>query len=295
MMRKLKSKQTRRRNLFPYLLILPFLVLLVIFRLVPVLVTLFRSFYNFQNGTYIYLAFSNFSRMFHDQLLLKSLFNTAVIFVLYLVIKIPALILISYWIAWLKKPKRVYLSILYLPTLIGTFAFAIIYRYLFTYDGLINDVLFRLFKLKINWLGVGFNAKVVLALAMSWGGFGLSVLLLANAFNSVPQEVLESAAIDGASNMQKLVKIMLPYSRKVLGFIVLSGFIATLNLLDLPFNLTQGAPNNATVTLGFYIYKVAFSYNDFSYAATIGITLFIVAFIIYSLFRKVVREYAQNI
>ncbi len=284
----------RKNKLFPYLLILPFVLLLIIFRFTPIVITAFRSFFAQNNAEFVYKGLDNFKKMFTDPLLGKSIINTFIIFAIYMIISLPILIIVAYSISKLKKGKKIYLSIFYLPTLIGAFAFAIIYRYLFTYDGLINSILFSIFRLKIKWLEVGLNAKIVFSLAMAWGSFGMSVLLLVNTFNSVPQEVIDSALIDGAKKAKMITHIILPYAYKVLRFVVLTGFIATLNLLELPFNLTQGAPNNETVTLGYYIYKVAFSYNDFSYASTIGLSIFIFGFMIIVIFKKLVRVYAKN-
>ncbi|HHX70706.1 MAG TPA: sugar ABC transporter permease [Gallicola sp.] len=187
------------------------------------------------------------------------------------------------------------MKFLYLPTLVGTFAFAIIYRYLFTYDGIINSMLFSLLKIKINWLDNGFNAKNVFVIAMIWSSLGINTLLIVNALNNIPKDVLESAEVDGSNNFQSLIYIMIPYIKKLILFVVLTTFVATVNLLDLPYNLTQGAPNFETMTLGFYIYKVAFGYRDFSYAATIGITIFVLFIFIYISFKKVVSVYEKNI
>ena len=76
------------------------------------------------------------------------------------------------------------MKFLYLPTLVGTFI-AIIYRYLFTYDGIINSMLFSLLKIKINWLDNGFNAKNVFVIAMIWSSLGINTLLIVNALNNI--------------------------------------------------------------------------------------------------------------
>lgn len=246
-----------------------------------------RSIFEFQNGSWAYNNFEWFEKVFTDIDFYNAILNTFLIFVIYTLIKIPLVILTALLLSTMGKGQKIYLKFMYLPMLVGMFAYGIIFRYMFTYDGIINSVLYSVLKIKIDWLGNSLAAQNVLVFAMLWGSFGISVLMVTNVINRIPRNILDYARIEGSSWFRTLWKIILPAIKPIVFTIMMLSLIETIGLIDVPMNLTQGGPEMSTVTLGYYIYKQALDYSNFSYASTISIVLFAITllpFVFYSIF-----------
>jgi lactose/L-arabinose transport system permease protein len=263
----------RHKKFFPYVLIAPFVIFFAVFRLYPIVLTFLRSVTESNSGVLVYRGFSNYANLIQDRLLLQVLVNTAVVFMLYVAIKMPLLMVISIVIREMKKNKALYIRTLYLPTLVGGFAYGIIYRYLFTYNGIVNHVLNFTLGIRVDWLGEAFFARYVIVFALLWGSLGIHVLMLVNALNNVSSEQLEYGALEGATFIDRMRYIFIPHAKPLLKVIVFISLIETIGMIDVPLNLTNGGPYQSTMTLGLYVYKQAFQYGDFAYAGTIGVLI----------------------
>lgn len=237
-------------------------------------------------GVLSYHGFSNYIDMFQDVMLFQSMVNTVMIFMLYVIIKMPLLIVISIIIRELKRNKSLYIKTLYLPALVGGFAYAIMYRYLFTHQGIVNHVLDITIGIRIDWLGEAFFARHVIVFAMLWGSFGIHILMLVNALNNVPSEQLEYSALEGATFIDRMRYIFIPHVKPLLKVLVFISLIETIGMIDVPLNLTNGGPYQSTMTLGLYVYKQAFHYSDFSYASTIGVLILFLSIAFFFLFGR---------
>jgi lactose/L-arabinose transport system permease protein len=237
-------------------------------------------------GVLVYHGFSNYTMMFKDTLFYQVLVNTAAIFLLYLFYKIPFLIVISVIIREMRRNKRIYLKTLYLPALVGGFAYAIIYRYLFTYQGIVNHVLNLVTGIQIDWLGEAFFARQVIVFAMLWGSFGIHILMLVNALNNISNEQLEYGSLEGATFFARIRYIYVPHAKPLLKMLVFISLIETIGIIDVPLNLTNGGPYQSTITLGLYVYKQAFQYSNFSYASTIGVLILFLSIVFFFLFGR---------
>lgn len=248
--------------------------------------TLIRSVMVMDRGQLVYHGFSNYTFMLKDKLLYQALTNTAIIFLLYVIFKIPFLVVVSVIIREMKKNKRIYLKALYLPALVGGFAYAIMYRYLFTHQGIVNHVLNFVVGIRIDWLGEAFFARQVIVFAMLWGSFGIHILMLVNALNNISKDQLEYGSLEGATFFARIRYIYVPHAKPLLKILVFISLIETIGMIDVPLNLTNGGPYQSTITLGLYVYKQAFQYSDFSYASTIGVLILFLSIVFFFLFGR---------
>lgn len=284
-----------RNKGFKYLLLIPLIAFIIIFKFLPLVYSLINSLtLSMVNGSHK-INLENYLALFKDKLLLKSIVNSIQIFVIYIIIKVPLLLVYSTIIASFKKSKKTYLSMLYLPSVVGGFAFAIIFRYLFTYNGIVNSVLINLFNFKIDWFGNGLAAKSVVAFSILWSSFGISIFFMVNRVSNIEKDVVESMDMDGINFYQKIRYQVFPYTKSIIAYTIFIGLVEVLGLVDVSINLTSGGPNNETVTLGYYLYKVAFDYNDFSYASTIGIAILVITIIILIIFKLLGGEFNSEI
>lgn len=267
------------KRYFPYLIITPFIVFFTIYRVLPFLATLYRSIFVVANSTIDFVGLAKYWDVLSDPLFMKSIINTVIIFSILVLIKFPLLFVVSSLVRE-SKYKNLFLWIIYLPVLIGVFAYAIMYRYLFTYNGMLNDLFMKLFNLKIDFLGDPLFARVVVVIALVWSSLGINVLLFVNGLNKIPLEFMEYAEIEGANTIQKLKFIYIPYTRRLVMTIFFITLIETIGTVVIPLNLTMGGPYQSTYTIGFYMYQQAFQFGNFPKASAAGVIIFIIGLVV---------------
>jgi len=269
-----------KNKVFPYLLLLPFLVLFGLFKTLPIIYTFIESVVNIDDNGIFLVLFKNIDIMINDNLFWKSLTNTLIIFLIYIVIKFFLIFIVSNLLEDIKHNK-LYLLILYLPNIIGLFAYAIIFRYIFTYHGVLNNVFDSLFGLRIDWLGNSWNSRVMLSIATLWGSLGFYTLLYFNSLRNIPKTYFEVFSINGGNSFQKLVFLQIPLTIPVIKTIIFMSLIEIIALIEIPMNLTMGGPNRSTITISYYVYIQAIEYANFSYAATLGLMIMLFGFLIF--------------
>src|SRR5690606_140689 len=137
------------------------------------------------------------------------------------------------------------------------FAFAILFRYMFTYKGVINQMISLT---KIAWFGTRFFAQLMIAIALSWISIGYLLLIYTNSLKSIPKYYYEAFSIESKSYIQRLFSVQIPLTLPALKSILFMICLEVFSLIDLPLNLTEGAPQNSTVTTAYYIYKTSIEY-----------------------------------
>ena len=128
----------------------------------------------------------------------------------------------------------------------------------------------------IPWLGDPMWAKVSIVIAMTWHYTGQNAIIYLAQMQSIGGELYEAAHVDGASAFQRFWHVTVPGLRPAIVLTVILSTIGTLQLFDEPYVLTNGGPDNATLTVGMYLYQNGFKYFDFGYASAIGYALTII-------------------
>lgn len=271
--RKIMTKKTA-----PYLFLLPMALLFAVFMVYPVINSLILSFQDFVDGEYIFCGLQNYMTMFHDPVFWQSLKNTFI----YLIIQVPVMVILSLILgvlveqAFLKFRTGFRISI-FLPAVTALVAYAIVFKLLFNTDfGLVNHVLRTLGFDGVDWLNTVWGARMAIIIAITWRWTGYNTIIMIAGLKNIPTELYESADIDGASFWQKLRYITIPMVKSITLFVSITSTIGTLQLFDESFILTSGGPNNATITIGHYLYNTGFSYYKFGYAAALSYALVVI-------------------
>lgn len=181
------------------------------------------------------------------------------------------------------KWKGFFRTAIFLPCVTSLVAYSVIFKYLFSQDGIINVMLMKLALIgePIQWLTDPFWAKITIVIAITWRWTGYNMIFYLSALQNVDESIYEAARIDGASPLQQFFKITIPSLKPIILFTSITSTIGTLQLFDEVVNITQGGPGNATITISQYIYNLSFKYTpDFGYAATVSymIVIMIVLF-----------------
>lgn len=245
----------------------------------PIIDSVYLSMLDFSGGEYTFVGLSNYIQLFKDPVFYKSLFNT----LFFLALQVPVMIGLALIIAVLIEQKFIrgrgfFRMSVFLPTITSLVAYALIFKVLFNTDhGLINYVVELFGGEKIQWIYSKWPARFSIVISITWRWVGYNMIILLAGIQAIPEELYESAGIDGANFWQKLFYITIPMIKPIILFTTITSTIGTLQLFDEPFVLTGGGPDNATITLGHYLYLNGFKYLKYGFASALG---YVMVFII---------------
>ncbi|MFE7074713.1 carbohydrate ABC transporter permease [Streptomyces sp. NPDC057620] len=277
--RRRSARRTWRTRATPFVFLLPVIVLFVGFKVYPVFYALALSFTQNVGGVTEFVGGANYGRLLDDPLFWTALRNTVEI----LVIQVPLMLGLAIVLAVALNSKllkwRSFFRVAYfVPIVMGLVAYGILFSALLNYqNGFINYLLTSVGLPRIPWLTDPFWAKASIIMAMTWHYTGQNAVMYLAQLQSIPGELYEAAQMDGANRRRQFWHITLPGLRPALLLTVVLSTIGTLQLFDEPYVLTGGGPDNATLTIGMYLYNSAFKNFDFGYASAIG---YVLAFIV---------------
>lgn len=196
---------------------------------------------------------------------------------------------------WLRKKFRfrgLYQAFIFFPWAISGFLIAIIFRWMFNAEfGVFNDLLLKagFITEPIAWLSVPDTAMVAAIIANIWYGVTFFAIMILAALQSVPDELIESASLDGAGRTRMLFSITIPYIRDTLILTVLLRTIWILNFPDLIYGMTGGGPANQTHILT-TLMVVTTRRGDYGVASALGLIVMAILLIFATVYLWVLRE-----
>ncbi|MFF5500805.1 carbohydrate ABC transporter permease [Streptomyces roseolus] len=269
------ARPRRRGRAAPYLFVLPALLLFAVFKLYPIAWSFVISLHRTVAGRDTFVGLDNYARLLDDPLMRTALRNTLVI----LVVQVPLMLALATGLAValdsrLLKGRPVFRLGFFLPMVTGLVAYGIVFSVLLNKDyGLVNWALGTVGVDPVPWLTEGTWARISLGLALTWHYTGYNAVILLARLQTVPRELYDAAAVDGAGALGAFRHVTLPGLRPALLLTTVLSTIGTLQLFDEPTVLTGGGPDNATLTIGVYLYRNAFTYFDFGYASAVAYVL----------------------
>ncbi|MEU9119100.1 sugar ABC transporter permease [Streptomyces sp. NPDC048506] len=257
---------------------LPALALFVTFRLYPVAWSFVLSLYHTNGMAQTWAGLSNYQRLLHDPLFWTALRNT----MLLLVVQVPVMLALALGLSValnsvLLRWKPLFRLGFFLPMVTGLVTYGLLMGALLNKNsGAVNWLLQLVGLPSVHWLTDPFWAQVSIMLALTWHYTGYNAVIYLARLQSIPDEHYEAAAVDGAGPWRRFWHVTLPGLRPALVLTVVLSTIGTLQLFDEPFVMTGGGPDNATTTIGVYLYQTGFRYFDFGYASAIGYALVLI-------------------
>lgn len=278
---KLRHQQLRE-NITGYLFILPQFLLFLLFAVYPILEGIRLSLYrvDYQNETFVGL--SNYTTLFQDPVFFKSIVNT-VIFVVFIVL---LTVLFSIFVASSIFDKDAkYVSFIrgsyYIPVMVSMVVMSMVWSFLLNpANGLISYLTSELGQGNINLLGNKTTVLPVIIFVTFATNVGQAIILYIAAMIGVPKDLFEAAEVDGASRLNVIFKILIPLVKPTTIYITIINIIAVLKIFVVIQLLTGGGPNNASVTMMYYLYNNAFKYNQIGVASAVGVIMFIITLLL---------------
>lgn len=233
----------------------------------------------------------NYQFMLKDKVFIQSVTNTFT----YLIVQVPIMLVLAIIFASLLnnrdlKFRGLFRTCIFLPCATGLVAYSMIFRTLFTYDGMVNALLLNLgiISERINWLNDPSTAKAVIIIGLIWRWTGYNMVFFLSGMQGIEYSIYEAARIDGANQFQQLIKITIPLLKPIILVTGIMSTNGTLQLFDESVNLTRGGPSNTTITMSHYIYNKMFVGNpNFGYAAAMSFVILIMVAILSAIETKV--------
>jgi multiple sugar transport system permease protein len=275
------------RTLTPYFFLLPGFLLFAAFILYPMAYSFRISLYDWnviRPERSVYLGTDNYTTIIHEEIFRRAVRNT----LLYAVVTVPAQIVLGLGVALLlnrKLPGRTFFrTIYYLPVITSWVIVSLLFEYLFNSQaGLINYVLqeIGIIHRPLRWFADEDLAMVPIHLLGIWKGFGWTAVVALAGLQSIPSELYEAAAVDGANAWQRLRRLTLPLLRPTLVFLLVVLTIGALNVYISGLLLTDGGnPLDRTHFVLTLMYEETFDYLDFGRGAAISYMLTGLIFVI---------------
>lgn len=256
----------------------PYIIGLLVFTAVPFLASLYLSFTRYDLlGTPKWIGFDNFEKLFtRDRTFWKSLNVT----LLYVFITVPLKLAFALFIAAILNYKlrfiKFFRTAFYVPSILGgSIAIAVLWRYMFATEGLVNMALAVVGLGPVDWFGDPGNALFTITLLRCWQ-FGSAMVIFLAALQSIDKSLYEAAAIDGAGKVRTFVFITLPLLTPVIFFNLIMQMVQAFQEFNGPYIITQGGPLKSTYLLPLYIYDEAFKKFHMGYASAIAWVLFVI-------------------
>ncbi len=238
------------------------------------------SFFSVSYGSDKFIGWSNYAHIFQSSQFYSSLwlsiYWTAGVFVGQFLLGLLLALFFNrqLWVGKFLKPLMI------IPWAVPGIVAATAWSFMYSQDGLIDQILKPLFGVAPAWLASPTLAMPAVIVAGIWKGAPFYFLMILAGLQSIPRELVEAAQVDGANRLRVLVSVELPYIGNVLAVTSVLGLIWTANYFDGIYLMTQGGPINATMTLPIWIYNTAFTDFNLSEASALSVILLIIVLVL---------------
>lgn len=284
------SLQRLGRGAFPYLLIMPSTLFLLVFTLYPCVYLVRLSFFEYNLlKPEKWVGFKNYIDLFTRNVdFWIALKNTAIYTVSIVVILILFGLAFAVWLQNDSKINSFVQRAMFVPHIVGMLSVAMIFQWMFNEQGLFNAVL-NFFKLPgLRWLNSSDTALICIIIVAVWKSIGYYALILLSSLKSIPTEINEAALLDDAGPVNRFFKITMPMLSPQIFFLLVTITINSFKVFESVRQMTNGGPGNSTNVLVFYIYNYAFQYSKYGFAAAAGTVLLLIMIILTILYFKAV-------
>jgi multiple sugar transport system permease protein len=272
------SSRARRRQIAGYLFISPWVIGFLVFTVGAMLFSLGLTLFDTDLLTETkFIGLKNFVQLSHDRLFLKSLSVTGY----YVLLAVPLQVLAALLIALMLNNRKIALvgvwrTLYYMPSIVSGIAVSMLWMWMLNPDfGLFNYLLSLVGIQGPRWIYSEQWAIPSFVIMGVWAA-GSNMLLYLAGLQSIPTPLYEAASIDGAGSWSRFWRITLPMLSPTLFFNLVMTLIGAFQVFTQAFVMTNGGPNNATLTMVLYLYRKGFEQLHFGYASAVAWVLFVI-------------------
>jgi len=287
------AKPLRSQRATAAWLIAPAAVLGITFILIPIALTFALAFTNAKlvspQGPQ-FVGIDNFTRLFHDPVFWKSLRNTILFAVFVVPIQAGLALVLALLINVKVRGVNFFRTVYFLPVVTSMVVVSMLWLFMYRPDGLINQLLARIGIDGPDWLGNPTTALAAILFMSVWQGVGFHMVIWLSGLQTIPQDMYEASAIDGAGHWQKFRFITWPALRQTRTFILVTITIQAFSLFTQIRVMTQGGPLDSTSTVVFQAVRSGFDQQQTGYASAISLIFFVLVLAVSLVQRFLTRD-----
>lgn len=245
----------------------PAVIFILVLLVLPILVAIpdsFRDWNLLRSADRSFAGLSNYAELLRSQTFYRSLGFTLLFVATTLAVEIPLGIGSALVFSRIRNSalRGLGATIVFIPYMIAPLTTGLIWKLLFTYDGLINGLISGLGLDPLAWFAAPGSAFATVVVAEIWRSYPFGFLLFLAAISALPEEPFEAAVVDGASKFQSFRLITLPLLRPTLTIVLIYQVVLKLRVFDLVYLMTAGGPVDYTTPLGLLVYRYYFRYHE---------------------------------
>ena len=282
------NRYTKREIMAGYCFILPAAVFLALIVIYPLIYNLSMSFHEVTLETFRggqpFIGLENYKEVLAMPMVRKAIWNTIYFTVMSIIFQFVIGFALALLFSKAFRLSKISRGLLMVCWLVPVIVFASVWKWIFAGDGsgILNYFLTQLHIVKapVSWLTTERGAMTALIITNIWRGVPSNMLLLATGLTTLPEELFEAAAIDGANRIQRFRHITLPLLKPTILSVVTLGFIYTFKAFDLIYIMTNGGPLDSTQILATASYKLTFSNFEFGQGAAVANIMLILLLVV---------------
>jgi multiple sugar transport system permease protein len=288
------STLERRNRRAGMLFILPSVVFVALFFIIPLIMTAWMSLYDWPLlGSSHFIGLENYHRLITDGMFWQSLWFTTK----YTLVVTPCIFLPALGLALLIRLPRpgvgFFRTAFFLPVVVGLSTASILWVWMFNdqvgvFDGILQAL--KLINQPVEWLSDANSAFIAIIVMVVWKTVGATMLFLMIGMNAIPEDFYDAARVDGAGRWACLLYITLPLMRRMFALALILSVIGSYLAFDQFFIMTQGGPQNQTITTVYWIYNNSFTYYRLGYGAALSIVLLVILVILSAIQLYLLRD-----
>jgi raffinose/stachyose/melibiose transport system permease protein len=243
-----------------------------------------------------YIGLNNYQKALTDDAFWKSVLNNGYFIVFLCFVQLPLILIFSLLIANVKRLKGLYKTAVFMPSIMSTAVVGILWGFMYHPEiGLINNIL-SLFGIEpIYWLSDAKWAMISILITNAWQWTGFYIVMVLAAILSIPKEIEEAAAIDGATGFQRAMRITIPLIQPIIAVVTMLSIAGAMKAADIILVMTKGGPGGTTDVMATYMLRYAITSFKHGFGNSIAVLIFLFTLILTVLYQYLIARRNERI
>lgn len=291
--RRARRTTVRRTAGVGWAMLAPAAVLMIVFLIIPILLTFGLAFTNARLISPVpakFIGIDNFVRLFGSATFWKSLLNTVIFAIVIVPVQSGLALVLALLVNAKVRGTNFFRTVYFLPVVTSMVVVSMLWLFMYQQNGLINALLGRLGIVGPDWLGDPRTALFALIVMSAWQAMGFHMVIWLSGLQTIPGELYEAASLDGASTWQQFAHVTWPGLLQTRTFILITITIAAFSLFTQVNVMTQGGPLDSTSTVVFQAVRTGFQQQQTGYASSISLVFFVIVLAVSLVQRYLTRD-----